>query len=57
MKGHMPLISQESPKPKNQKNDPLNRKKMEFSKNLKSLQFLMVQGSIHSNITFLGGKL
>ena len=31
--------------------------KMEFSKNIKSLQFLMVQGSLNPNITFLGEKL
>ena len=31
--------------------------KKEFSKNIKSLQFPMVQGSLNPNITFLGGKL
>ena len=31
--------------------------KMEFSKNVKSLQFFMVQGSLNLNITFLGEKL
>ena len=31
--------------------------KMEFSKNVKSLHFLMVQGSLNPNITFLGEKL
>ena len=36
---------------------PLNRKKMEFSKKIKSLQYLMVQGSLNPNITFLGEKL
>ena len=30
---------------------------MEFSKHFKSLQFLMVQGSLNPNITFLGVKL
>ena len=31
--------------------------KMEFSKNLKSLQFPMLQGSLNTNIIFLGEKL
>ena len=31
--------------------------KMEFSKSVKSLQFIMVQGSLNPNITFLGEKL
>ena len=30
---------------------------MEFSKNFKSLQFSMVQGSLNPNITILGEKL
>ena len=30
---------------------------MEFSKKIKSLQFLIVQGSLNPNITFLGEKL
>ena len=30
---------------------------MKFSKNLKSLQFSMVQGPLNQNITFLGEKL
>ena len=30
---------------------------MEFSKKFKSLQFLMVQGSLNPNITFLGEKV
>ena len=38
-------------------NDPFSRKKMEFSKNVKSLQFIMVQGSLNPNITFLGKNL
>ena len=39
------------------KNDPFNRKKMEFSKNFKSFQFTIVQGSFNPNITILGEKL
>ena len=35
----------------------VNRKHFEFSKNFKSLQFLMVQGSLNPNITILGEKL
>ena len=31
--------------------------KMEFSKKFKSLKFLMVQGSLNPNITFLGEKV
>ena len=31
--------------------------KMEFSKNVEILQFIMVQGSLNPNITFLGEKL
>ena len=42
---------------KNRKNDPFNRKKMEFSKNVKSLHFPMVQGSLNPNIIFLHEKL
>ena len=30
---------------------------MEFSINIKDLQFLMVQGTLNPNITFLGDKL
>ena len=43
--------------PKNLKNGPYNRKKWNFQKNVKSLQFLMVQGPLNPNITFLGEKL
>ena len=55
------LMSQASPKLywKNvkinkQKDDPFNRKKTHFKN--KILQFLMVQGSLTPNITFLGEK-
>ena len=43
--------------PKNLKMTPFNRKKIEFSKNVKSLQFPMVQGSLNPNIIFLHEKL
>ena len=38
-----------------EKNDPFNRKYLIFNK--KSLQFLMVQGSLNPNIALLGEKL
>ena len=52
MIGHMPWLSQESPKLywKIGKMTHLTVKN-EFSKNFKSLQFLMVQGSLNPNIT------
>ena len=43
--------------PKNRENDPFNRKNWIFKKKIKSLQFLIVQGSLNPNITFLVEKL
>ena len=62
MISRMPWISQESSKlyekiAQKLKNDPFNGKKMEFSKNVKSLQFPMAQGSLNPNIIFLPEKL
>jgi len=62
MIGGMPCISQESPKlywniAKKSENASFNRKKNEFSENCKSLQFVMVQGSLKTKMTFLGEKL
>ena len=53
----MSWLYQYSPLPFHRKNDFLNRKKMEFYFFFKSLQFLMVQGYLNQNITFLGEKL
>ena len=63
MIGCMPRISQESPKlswkiaQKNGKIIPLTLKNGIWKKNVKSLQFLMVQDSLNPNITFLGEKM
>ena len=62
MIGRLPWISQESPKlywknAKKSKNDPFNHKKLNFLKNVVSLRFPMVQGSLNPNIIFLHEKL
>ena len=40
-----------------EKMTPLTEKKMNLQKNVKSLKFVMVQGSLNLNITLLGEKL
>ena len=62
MIGHMPWISQESPSyiekmpKKSEKRTHLNVRNG-ILKKFQSLQFLVVQGSLNPNITFLGEKL
>ena len=58
----MPWISQEHQSyiqklSKIRKMTPSLTVKMEFSKNVKILQCLMLQGSLNPNMTFLGEKL